>query len=407
MSDQNATRIPINLDTTEFYSNPYPAYKWLRENAPVCWFDSWEGWLISQASDVATCFKDERFSANLLQEKKNLPIEARHQHESFLKGIEMWMFWKEGTEHARIRQATNKYFASKNLEANLLSNIETNVVRLLDTFAQRNSIDLISEFALPLPIQIIADILGFSISNYYQLLEWVDTLFDFFLMPFSPARIQKAHQAYESLIELCRQPLTEGRKNSLPTDLVLAEKEGILTEEEILSQCTLLIIAGVYSPIHLLGNSIIELLQHPEQFKLLKENLELMPSAVEELLRYCTPSLIETRWAKQDLEIRDQKIRAGDAVMLLVASANRDREYFTTPDHLDITRANNKHLAFGAIGGIHYCIGAHLTRLTVAIALQHLFQRFPQLKLAVPHKELKWMQTPYIRGVESLPVILN
>jgi cytochrome P450 PksS len=262
--------------------------------------------------------------------------------------------------------------------------------------------DLIAAFAYPLPLTVICEMLGIPISERQRFRTWTRTMIS--------AATPEAQRAsvVEEFLDYIRNFLYEKRAHpaqDLTSDLLRAEDHGDqLSEQELISMIFLLIVAGHETTVNLIGNGTLALLQHPEQFQLLRDDPTLITGAVEELLRYTAPvSLSDERWATEDIELHGKVIRAGQQVLAALISANADPQHMPNGETLDITRQDQQHLAFGK--GIHFCLGAPLARMEGQIAFGTLARRMPNLRLATDPISLTWNPNVMLRGLASLPVI--
>ena len=264
--------------------------------------------------------------------------------------------------------------------------------------------DLSAEYAFPLPITVIAEMLGVPSADHGRFKEWSDAMI-------TPAL---ADEEMERFFELMGDfvaylsTFLEERRSSLQDDLVSAliaarDEEGALSDAELFGTVVLLIVAGHETTVGLIGNAVLHLLANPDQLELVRKDPSLLPGAIDEMLRYEGPvERALNRWAASDVELHGQTIRRGELVIAILNSAGRDAERFPEPDRLDVCRGDTKHLAFGR--GSHYCLGAPLARLEAEIALETLFRRLPGLRLAMEPGELEWRPTPGFRRVAALPV---
>jgi cytochrome P450 PksS len=292
---------------------------------------------------------------------------------------------------------------------NLTARVEQLVNELLDAAAKKSHVDLIADLALPVPLTVISEMLGVPEKDRMlfrnmmgRLAEDLGTasLTGFILSYPLSLRLERF---FRDLVKLRR----EQPGDDLTSALIRAEEEGDrLDEEELISMIFLLLFAGHETTVNLIGNGTLALLENPEQLQKLREQPELIDSAIEELLRYANPvGQPAPRFAREDLEIAGHKLPKGSAVMPLLPSANRDEAAFENADRLDIARSPNRHVAFGY--GIHYCLGAPLARLEGRIAILNLVRRFPELRLAVPREKLVWRKNLGLHGLKALALHLG
>jgi cytochrome P450 PksS len=281
--------------------------------------------------------------------------------------------------------------------------IESLTEELLDRAAGQNRIDVIRDYALPLPTTVIAEILGVPVSDRQRFQRWSAAMVDVA----SPLQILRSVPSFRAFFRYIRELVKQRRRrpgNDLISALVAAEEaDDKLNEDELRAMVLLLLVAGYETTVNLIGNGTLALIENPGESEKLRAQPSLMPSAVEELLRYSSPLEMATqRWALRDIEIAGVTIPKGDLVAAGIASANRDPHQFERPDALNLTREPNRHVAFGL--GIHHCLGAQLARLEAQIAFTTLLQHFPQIRLAVPRNGLRWRKSLFLRGLEALPV---
>jgi cytochrome P450 PksS len=404
--------VKIDLFGPAFKANPYPTYAHLRQTLPVCprpTAGDKSLWFVTRYTDVAALLRDhQRFVKDI--RNTMTPSERAHLPPTpdLVQLLSNHMLNLDPPDHTRLRTLVNKVFTA-NVVSQMAGRIETIAYTLLDRVQARERIDLIDDFAFPLPITVIAELLGIPPRDRARFRSWSDA----FVTP--TANLQRSTNKYlktrrlmEDFTGYMRQTFAE-RRSQPRADLIshllaVEEQEDRLAEEELFSMMILLIVAGHETVVNLIGNGVLALLQHPDQMALLREQPSLMDSAVEEILRYDGPVERATmRFAAGDVKIGDQTIHRGDAVSLVLAAADRDPAQFTEPDRFDITRANNRHLGFGL--GIHYCLGAALARLEGKIAFEVLLERLPHLRLAVAPETLKWRTVPILRGVQHLPLM--
>lgn len=384
--------------TKEFTHNPYPVYEKLRKDEPVfrIMFPHGEfGWIITRYEDAAQILKDPRFSKDMVRR-------YGAQNQSIFSNN---MLFSDPPDHKRLRGLVQKAFTPK-LVADMRSHIQDIADELLDNLPSQEKMNLIDDFAFPLPIIVISEILGVPLEDRDKFRIWSNTIIDASIAESAELFEQHAREFTDYLTawfaKVRRDPGTD-----LISQLVIAEESGQqLTEQELLGVVSLLIIAGHETTVNLIGNGILALLEHPEQRELLINQPELIHNAIEEMLRYNGPVEFSTsRWALEDIEFRGQRIAKGDLVIVALDSANRDEQQFKDADIFDITREKSSHLAFGK--GIHLCLGAPLARLEGEIAVSTLLNRFPNIQLQADVNELEWRPGMNIRGVKEIPVQLK
>lgn len=310
---------------------------------------------------------------------------------------------KDGDDHRRLRRLVTKAFTPR-MVAGLRPRIEEIANELIDRVADRGEMELVDDFAFPLPITVIAELLGIPIEDQARFREWSNT---FVTPPMTPELQEQAARHTDEFVAYLDQLFARRREapaGDLVSALVRAEDEGDhLSEHELYSMVVLLIVAGHETTVSLVTNAVYVLLSHHEQLAGLRADPSLVPEAVEELLRYESPvERTITRWVAADTELAGTALRRGDLVIAVVGSANRDESRFPDADALDLARADTKHVAFGR--GPHFCLGAPLARLETEIALTTLLRRLPGLRLAIAEDGLYWRPIPLFRSLAELPV---
>jgi pimeloyl-[acyl-carrier protein] synthase len=389
---------PKNLD------NPYPFYHRLREKDPV--HRSRVGpWIVSRYADAIEVFGDKRLSndlrnSSLWPRMHKLQLKAgRTQYE--LDNPEM--LHSDPPRHTRLRALVSQAFTPVSVGA-LAPRIQQVVHDLLDRAERGGTMDLITGLAHPLPVIVIAEMLGIRAEDRDQFRRWSDDILRGYGYPnlIDLTAAVKAEREYQAYLTKIIEQRRKEPQDDLITRLVQAEEQGDrLSMHELFSICTLLLVGGNETTANLLGNGILALLQNLDQWELLRSDPCLAEPAVEELLRYDSPIVVDGRFAMEPFEFKGRQIKKGQTLLLLVGAINRDPAQFEEPDRLNLKRENNRHLAFGR--GIHYCIGAPLTRLETAIALRILTQRYPNLRLA--KERVKRIKGNWgLRGLVELPV---
>ncbi|GAA0449286.1 cytochrome P450 [Streptomyces sp. NPDC046215] len=409
MHDKNASPAPA-LFTWEFAADPYPAYAWLREHAPVhrtALPSGVEAWLVTRYADARQALADQRLSKNPGHHsesahgkgKVGIPGERSANLMTHLLNI-------DPPDHTRLRRLVSKAFTPRRV-AEFAPRVQELTDQLIDDFCAKGEADLIHDFAFPLPIYAICDLLGVPPEDQDDFRDWAGMMIRHGGGPRGGvARAVKKMRTY--LAELIHRK-RENPGEDLISGLIRASDHGEhLTENEAAAMAFILLFAGFETTVNLIGNGTYALLRNPGQRERLQRALAegdegLLATGVEELLRYDGPVEMATwRFATQDLTLGGQRIAEGDPVLVVLAAADRDPERFTEPDTLDLARSDNQHLGYGH--GIHYCLGAPLARLEGQTALATLLRRLPDLRLAADPEELRWRGGLIMRGLRTLPV---
>ena len=398
------------LFTDEILQDPYPAYARLHEEGPLHYLDvdgKWALWSIVSHAECSSAAKDPRLSAKRAQQMiLSLPLSSQGEFSELARMFGLWLIFMDPPEHTRLRKLLNKGFSPAAIEG-LRPQVEAIVDQMLKPLQRGSEVELMHEFANPLPVRIILEMLGIPQELRDTFVGWSQAIAVFRGSPDrTVGHARAAQDALIALTDFFRNAVTERRRhkgNDLISLLIDIEEEGeVLTEEELYAQCIALLFAGHETTRNLIGNGIYTLLKHPQETAELRDNPEIIRSAVEEILRYESPVQFTARVLKEDVEICGQHLRKGWSVLCMLGAANRDPKRFKEPAQLDLKRLNNQHLAFSA--GPHACIGGQLARLEGQIALLNLVQRFPGMKLAGPRPE--WASTFGLRGLKSLSVIM-
>lgn len=383
------------LFSKEFTKNPYRTYAKLRETEPVystLFPDGQYGWIITRYEYAVEVLKDLRF----IKDFSKL-TGGKMEHESIFTQN---MLFSDPPDHKRLRGLVQKGFTPRMI-AEMKDRIQEITDELLENAAGKDRMNLIDDFAFPLPIIVICEILGIPTEDRDKFRVWSNSLIE----GSNGEHAEDIAVHMQQFTEYLGERFAEVRLNpgqDLISQLILAEEEGDkLTEKELYGVVSLLIIAGHETTVNLIGNTILSLLEHPEQLKLLKNNPEMIHTAIEESLRYNGPVEFSTsRWASEDIEFKGKSINKGDLIIIALNSANHDSNQFEDSEVFDITREKSPHLAFGK--GVHFCLGAPLARLEGQIAINSLLQRFPTIKLDVDKDELEWRPGMIVRGVKEL-----
>jgi cytochrome P450 len=396
-----------DLAAPEFAANPYPVYHRLREEAPVFWSESQGAWLLTRYDDVLDSLRNPRgfssrgrFSAVL----ERVPEETRPTFRPLEDHFSVGLLGSDPPDHTRLRGLINRAFTPRVVEQ-LRPRIVAIVAELLDAVEGREEMDAIRDFAYPLPATVIAELLGAPPESRERFKVWSDGILSFQgTGRTTPEVLARAQRDLLDMRAFLGELLEERRrepKEDLLTRLVEAEAEGDkLSQAELLTTCVTLLTAGHETTTNLIGNGLYTLLRHPEQLERLRQEPELMPAAVEEMLRFESPLQRNPRRVAEETELRGQRLKRGDFVLQILGAANRDPAQFPDPDRFDITRQPNRHVAFGM--GIHFCLGAPLARLEAPIAIGALLERYPNLRLATDHVE--WQRHGLLRALKALPI---
>lgn len=390
-----------------FVADPYPAYEELRATGRAHWFEPTGQWLVPHHADVSALLRDRRLGRTYLhrfshEEFGRTPPPPEHEPFETLNG--QGLLDLEPPDHTRIRRLVSKAFTPRTVEQ-LVPTVRRLAAGLVDDFVAEGGGDLLTAVAEPLPVAVIAEMLGIPESERAPLRPWSAAICGMFELNPSEETARAAVRASLDFSAYLRGLIAERRANpgtDLISALVAAHDEGErLTEQEMVSTCVLLLNAGHEATVNTTVNGWWTLLRHPGQLAALRADHGLLPSAVEELMRYDTPLQMFERWVLDDIEIDGTVIPRGSEVALLFGSANRDPARFTDPDTLDLARADNPHITFGA--GIHFCLGAPLARVELAASFGELLRKAPGMRLAA---EPEWKPGYVIRGVKELRVEL-
>jgi cytochrome P450 len=361
------------------------------------------------ANDPSSALTEEEYAQLFQQATQHLTVEQQQMAAQTDEILRRNLLAVDPPDHSRLRRLVAIPFTPKYIEG-LRPRVQAITDTLLDMVQARTDetgrreMELIGDFAYPLPLTVISEMLGIPLADRDKFREWSQAAVSF--TPDDRANPAVTAKLIEFIAYL-RRLVADKRSNpgdDLLSGLVLAEAEGDkLSENELLSMIFLLIVAGHETTVNLIGNGMLALFEHPEQRARLQEDPDLLKAAIEEMLRYYGPvEMSLTRWVRQDTELGGQRLRRGEQIMALLASANHDGEQFPDPEVFDISREPNRHAAFGT--GIHSCLGATLARLEGQIAFATLLSRLPDLALAIPRDEIRWRDATFLRGLTQLPV---
>ena len=387
-------------------ANPYPLYRRLREEAPVHWDPYLHTWVVTRYEDVVTVL--HRFSANRTPTAEQLEAIGMGELGPIAQMMTRQMLFMDAPAHTRLRSLASTAFTPARVEA-LRNHIRSILDRLLEPLLRRGHMDVINELAAPLPAIVTAEMLGVPTSDCNQLKAWsadfAEVLGNF---QHNPDRAAQTLKCVEEMTNYFREAIREQRKHpceGLINSFITAEIDGDrLTDEEIIANCIVTMVGGQETTTNLIGNGVLSLLRNPEQMQRLRDDIALVPSAVEELLRYESPSQQTARICPEDTEMGGKLIRKGQAVIAVMAAGNRDPERFNDPDVLDLARPDNRHLAFGWAS--HFCFGAALARIEGQLTFEALARRTTNLALEAD-RPIVWRENLGLRGMTALHVTFD
>ncbi|MGS2644982.1 cytochrome P450 [Streptosporangium sp. G12] len=389
----------------EFVAHPYDVYDELRRERPVSFFEPTGQWLVARHADVNALLRDRRLGRSYLHvashQEFGRPDDPEFQ-DPFWRVIRAGMLDVEPPVHTRLRRLVSKAFTPRMVEA-LRPKVARMAGQLVDDFVERGGGDLIAEVAEPLPVTVIAEMLGVPEADRHLLRPWsADICGMYELQPSVEAQhtaVRAAEEFSAYLVELARARRADPGDDLISALALVADEGDRLTEEELVGTCVLLLNAGHEATVNVTGNGWWSLFRNPAELDRLRADHALLPTAVEELMRWDTPLQMFERWVLEDISVGGVDIPRGTEVALLFGSANRDPEVFADPARLDVGRADNPHISFGA--GIHFCLGAPLARVELIESFGALLRRAPKMELAA---EPGWGPGYVIRGLTSLDV---
>jgi cytochrome P450 PksS len=376
----------------------------MRREAPVCrLIEPHRGipvWLVTRYKDAIEVLRHPR----LVKDPHALRDEDRSRYFRLeeLSPLTQHMLNADPPKHTRLRSLVSKVFTPRRVE-DLRPRIEAICQQLLDTALPRGGVDLLDAYAFPVPITVIAELLGVPLEDQHQFREWTGVLIN----PRAHGGLEAQRKAGMQFITYFQELIARRRgtpQEDLLSGLLAVEEQGDrLNPLELVSMLFLLLVAGHETTVNLIGNGVWALLKHPEQLERLRADPALIDSAVEEMLRYASPVETSTaRFTVEELELFGQRVPAGEMVSAALLSANHDPEQFPEPERFDLTREPNRHIAFGF--GSHFCLGAPLARLEASIAINALLARIPRLCFASDPDALSWRESAFIRGLKHFPV---
>jgi pimeloyl-[acyl-carrier protein] synthase len=396
----NVERLPSDPSQPECVSDPYQYYARLRAEDPV--HRTPQGlWVLTRYDDVAGALRDPRFG----REGFSALLETGGQ-ESSVAELRASMLFQDPPRQSRLRALVGKAFTRQAVE-DLRPHVQRVVDGLIDRAWGAGAMDLIADFAFPLPVSVITEMLGVPAADRDRFRQWSSDIarsLDAMSLRTSAENVERGNAAHLAIADYFRELIAERRRRpqaDLVSALIAAEEAGdTLSDVELLTTCGLLFAAGHETTVNLVGNGMLALLRHPIELRTLRANPQLGPSAIEEFLRYDSPVQRAGRMTNTDVEIGGKVIGRGEIVSAVLGAANRDPARFPDADRLDLTRRDNRHLAFGS--GVHFCLGAPLARMEGQIAIETLLRRLPHL--ALTGSEPRWRTSTEVRGLKVMPV---
>ncbi|CAM4292354.1 cytochrome P450 [Bacillus manliponensis] len=396
----------IQLASARFKEEAYEIYKESRTKQPI--LPVYKGeygteWLLTRYEDAVAMLKDPRLKKNpdnvFTSETEFKPILNVDESDNLTRH----MLNADPPDHNRLRSLIQKAFTPRMI-SQLEGRIQHIADALLDKVEYKQEMNLVEDYAFPLPINVISEMLGIPIEDQEKFRIWSEAVID---TPETPEETEAVGKKLSEFIVYLQQLVVKKRNNpqeDLISGLIAAESEGKkLDAQELYSMIMLLIVAGHETTVNYITNTMLALFENEDQLKLLKGNENLIDSAIEEGLRYYSPVEVTTaRWAAESFMMHGQQIGKGDMVTISLASANRDESIFENPDVFNITRKDNRHISFGH--GIHFCLGAPLARLEAKIAITTLLRRMPHIRICGERKDIKWKGNYLMRSLEELPV---
>ena len=394
------------------YQNPYEAFEIARKKKPVLWSTiptdtATTGksncfWLITDYDLTQAGLKDPRF---LKDRRSVIPREDWPKTPEKLKPLadmqKLFMLFRDPPDHTRLRRLVSKPFTPR-LVAALNPRMEEIALDLINAMQNKETANLVDDFAFPFPVMVIAELLGVPVQDRDKIKLWSTDM----QKTVDPSRkkgdLEKGVQAAVEMSEYLSDQIDQKRvkpQDDLLSAMIKVEEDGDkLSKEEIIATCALLLFAGHETSTHFIGNTVYTLLKHPEQMQQVRENHDLVPQTIEEILRYESPAQLTVRFAPKDMDFGNQRLQKGDQLMFFLGAANRDEKHFEDPNSFNINRSNAEdHLTFG--GGVHHCLGAPLARNEARIALDMLLKNTSTISLA---KEPEWRESIGLKGLKDL-----
>ena len=377
-----------NFLTPSYFNNPYSAYKYMHESAPIFWSKKVNAWIVSSFVEVEEGLHGEQLIAKgrIAAAASHFTPEEREKYPVSQWTLNRYMNFQDPPDHTRFRRLVSKSFTPRSINA-FEPKIEIIVARLLDEATKKETFNLVDDFSFQLPSLVICELLGMPLDRQWDLKRWADGLAGFIAsaqVTSEKATLAEgvAIEAQEYLMQLFQDIRKNPGENLLSRVLTAPKGDDELTDQELVALTVNLFFAGFETTEGLISNMVRALSDNPEQLELLRNNPELIEAAVEEALRFDSSIQKQSRIAAEDMEIHGQKIAKGDYVHFMIGAANRDPLRFSNPERFDIARKDAGNVSFGH--GIHFCIGAPLARLEARIAIRQLIERMTKIKVIEP-----------------------
>jgi cytochrome P450 len=399
--------IDFRPDAPDFLRDPFPVLRRMREEDPVHWSPRLKSWVLTRYDDCKAVLLDREVSSDRLRPFfATLPGAEAARIGDIVRYLTHWMVFRDPPEHTRLRRLTSKVFHLQSMNA-MRPAAEELTQWLLERIGGREEVDFVADFAGPLPALVIMTMLGVPREELARVKRMSDEMALFIgSSRMSPDKYDIAERATQEMAGFFRELIEDRRRNAkhdLLSELVhLRDGDDSLTQDELIATCILLLFAGHETTTNHIANGLLSLLRFPREFDLLKENPEIAPRAIEELLRYDGPSGAQVRIVKVEQEMRGKRLKPGDRVFLMLNAANRDPEAYEQPDRLFLARGGPAHLTFGF--GMHTCLGFPLARMEGQVALPAVARYWRKIALAVPEERLEWLYSMVFRGMTSLPL---
>ena len=397
----------FNLMDAQVLADPYPFYDLLRKYDPVYWDDYFKGWVFTSFEGVQAALRSPKISNHRIVTIEELEMLGLAELAPLYFPLTNQLLFIDPPKHTRLRNLMANVFTPRKVEK-MRSYLQSLVDQMLEEVIDKGSMDIIAQIAYPLPLTVIAELLGVPIEDREQLKKWsdhyADMLGSFQCIPDNPEEaLQSLHEMTEYFLAIIQEYRKKPGDNLLSGLIQVQEQGSHLDNDELMANCILLLAAAHETTTNLIGNGMLTLLQHQDQLALLRQNPSLISNAVEEMLRFESPAQYTVRKANDDVELGGKTLKKGQVLILLLGAANRDPERFNDPARFDIQRQDNRHMAFGH--GSHFCFGAPLARLEAQLAIITMLDRLPNLRLE--STQLVWRENKNLRGLATLPVVFD